>query len=610
MKSDCYPISPTCTPPPTSNQKESFNVECVDKKAKGFITQQTEASSPESIQDKQQPPSALLSPSSSSSSYTEEDDLNHRTKTNNQKVNGKVLPSTDHIVNDDHNNETDRNSNNQSVNNSKVDLKENQLSNVDNKTNGQLKSNGHLETNGQSKSNGHLESSDETKSKDEDSNEEINVDDEESLPSIRRDIKEENNEKNKNEETTNNQSPTSEEEEMFKQQFRNHFKKRHLIGDSSSKLVNALEKRENDSIDLTMKKPDYSTQCKSSNENLYSIYKHFYENYLNQHLNYMNESKCSEQPMDLKNRDNKPTDLKQIDSKQSDEPIDLKQNNIKRSNEFTGFNQSLTKSNGVDYSSLVNRPPFEPQLVGTCSVLNNLDNKYSAANLANQDTINTLESSRLKSMLYTGNLTTPTTKIPETSMDSLANYIQYYNGLSNGLNGFTHNALADSMFHKHLNATGEFIDYRKHSYGSLAPTSIKSNGLDLQSKNDTNSKLSNALKLPTDHLNKSLSKSLNNENLSNGQLKSPNQLLFNPLSNPLTNQLNGSQTSPPLNFLNYPRPPTGHHSMKPNSYHQFLCNLQQQTSKTDLSISNLNDTAAVGGALSNSRRKFVSFFLN
>ena len=650
MKSDCYPISPTCTPPPVVTNTKDYN-DNLDKKAKNsqFINRQTEASSPESIPDKQQP-SALLSPSSSSgASYTEEDDLNHRTNkqpNNSKKANGEQAVES----NADSRNQSESTS---STQNSKLEHQDDKLNDKlqsirlkhlqhqrslksqDKDFDKEYEANG--DTNGRSK---HA-----TKCSDEDSNEdEINVDVSEDdkaddcyLSRRTRDIKEDNrlndvgkhdeqpsNESDRkpdpNEEATKYKTNEDDEEELFKQQFRNHFKKRHLInGDSlasSFKLVtdSGLNKKANgdphadddepaESIDLTTTKKsdspvDYANETKSTSD-LYAIYKHFYENYLNQHLNYMNGDP---KPIEngLKNGDLKPLDLKA--SPNGDEPIDLKQSSLKRSNEFNHFNGS--KSNG-DYASANHHVhSFDQQLAVPNSVLNNLDNnKYLAANLANHETLSTLDNmqnSRLKNMLYTG-------KLPD-SMDTLENYIQYYNGL-NSLNGFS--AMNLGSFTKLSPAADEF-DYRK-SYGSLLPKDLSNglkNGADQPSKHNDTNKLSSALnpnhnnnlpiKLSTDHLNKSLSKSLNSEHLiTNGQLiaKSPNSsLLFSP-----------GQTSPPINFLNYPRP--NPHAMKPNSYHQFLCNLQQQSSKTDLSISNLNNTAAVGGALSNSRRKLFIFLI-
>lgn len=671
MKSDCYPapkyqpISPTCTPPPTNNDNTNL-VNNIDKKKNSsqqqtYLNQQTEASSPESLHN-QDKPSALLSPSSSEisssgASFTEEDDhtLNHRSKglLINKKINGEQTKSLPNHATDDSplNSPTNQS---QTIRNSKLNLDDQ----VDKLHSLRLKHLHHQRslkeqncdkddqtTNGHS--NGLLKENEDESNEDEINVDEINVDDDKEdhyLKRRTREIKEENrlssekdhhkNEKNNNE-SDHELDRTEEilkykrdkelkqqkedEEELFKQQFRNHFKKRHLINGDSSKLNNNnLDKKSdpnsntnddfNKEQDLAV---DYSTTNKQSaptNDNLYSIYKKFYENYFNQHSNYVTNDFENENLKNvdvrndhLKNGGPKNEDhLKNGDTKykynnyiKSNDFIstnnDLNKHNLKRSNEFANF--EMQKLNGNNPSALLNGAPHlsfdHHHSLATSSVLNNLDNKYFAANLANHETLATLDSlqsDHLKNMLYTN-------KLPE-SMDTIANYLNYYNG-----------------FGKQINSTSE-LDYRKH-YDSLIANQIK-NGLEQQVKsNESNSKLSNALN-PTNlsinklmpnadlngqHLNKSLSKSLNNEKLiSNG----------NQIANSLHNSPNSlfGQTSPPISFLNYPRP--NGQAMKPNSYHQFLCNLhQQQNAKTadSLSISNLNNTAAVGGALNNSRRK-------
>ena len=631
MKSDCYPISPTCTPPPATT-------ESAEKKKPAYIGQQTEASSPESLhgQDKQQQPSALLSPSSSSgASFTEEEEHASPGKgLTAKKVNGdaKSPPKSDSHASDQHasDSESSLNSLNQSqkTQNSKLteesrdELHSIRLKHLAHQRSLRNRGEDYDSTQDCDKShdktydktaeqqNGHqpskaesAECNEETKSEKSNGNDAGYF-----LPSKRRtrDLKEENRladeeggrEKNDNESDEFDvqkdelkeelkDDPKSElkdelkdeEEELFNQQFRNHFKKRHLIvAENGSKPVSSWKdatKSEPDKELSVADKPsdspvDYSSGRPADN-NLYSIYKQFYENYFTQHLNYMN----GDLNVDLKSE---PKSDQESETPKNGDPIDLKKRDVHRPN--------------GDY------PPFVPSLA-TDSVLNGNLEKYSAANHEG-----TLDGSRLKSMLYTH-------KLPE-SMDTIANYLNYYN--LNGTGSF------DGLGKLNGNGFGkpptEFDSYRKH-YGSLltnqlknGPDAVKSEptkpgGLLSSALNPTN--LSNKLMVPPDGqlLSKSLSRSLNGEKL-NGNLMAGSLNGGSLHSSPTSSLF--SQASPPINFLNYPRPPG--QAMKPNSYHQFLCNLHQQQSTkvaqstNDVSISNLGNTAAVGGALSSSRRKY------
>ena len=417
-----------------------------------------------------------------------------------------------------------------------------------------------------------------------------------------------------------------EEEELFKQQFRNHFKKRHLIvAENGSKLAreggsnwkddDLKADKDDASVDLTGKPSDSPVDYSAgrpNDSNLYSIYKHFYESYFTQHLNYMNGDLKSEPKGDHQSEE-APAGEKSEALKNGD----LNVIDLKKRNELDHFD-AARRPNGGEHPA--NGAPFETpnaHALGSDSVLtSDLENKYSAANLANHETLATLDDlqggSRLKNMLYTH-------KLPE-SMDTIANYLNYYNG------GVLTGSAASNGFGK-TPSSAEFDSYRKH-YGSLVGGQIK-DSLDSgvkgeSSKSTGNALLSNALNpgnlsinklmIPPDGqlLSKSLSRSLNGERLlTNGSLLTGStNLNSGSLHSSPTSSL-FSQASPPINFLNYPRPPG--QAMKPNSYHQFLCNLhQQQNTKVavanDLSISNLSNTAAVGGALNNSRRKFRSLY--
>lgn len=644
MKSDCYPISPNTTPPPSADN----SLEKKKDPQQTFISQQTEAASPESIHN-QDKPSALLSPSSSSgASFTDgtEDDeqtLNHRSKSNNhnKKINGEQIRSNDENVSDDSlytNNSHNQSQNNQ---NSKLslddELKEqfkDKLSSIHfNRLHQRRSLNG--DSNLIDKNNGHHSKSNSEEEDDredvEKSEDEINVDDVDESRGLEKrngndfylndNLKKEpllddkNNEKKENldakldqkEEVTKFKSTNEldeEEEELFKQQFRNHFKKRHLINsDNLLKLNggNSLDKiHKIESDDLKDEKPvngsktedikannknddktDYSSnERKASNENLFSIYKNFYENYFNQQINYINGN--------LKNGDLRyPPDLS---SKHLDYLKSVEQANKLNA---TPTDYSTTNNHHLNSSNNNNSQFENPQSLTTNSVLNNLDtsNKYSKANLANQDTLvalDNLQNSRLKNILYTG-------KLQEPSMNNLTNYLNYYNGF--GLNGQSKQQISPEF------------DFNKH-YSSLIANEHLKNG---DSKHAIN-KIALPTDLSTNHLNKSLSKSSNSEKLispsssmNSGINKSNN---FSPPNPSMLFPQAPSNLSPPINFpphLNYPRPNGQTMNQKPNSYHQFLCNLhqQQQNGKaTDLSISNLSNNAAVGGALHNSRRKY------
>lgn len=691
MKSDCYPISPTCTPPPVTTTDSA--VEKPAKKAT-YISQQTEAaSSPESVhgQDKQQQPSALLSPSSSSgASFTEEEEHAPRKGLPNgsKKVNGDAksqLQKSDHHASDS---ESSLNSPNQSQKTQNSKLPDNSAAAA---TDGlhsiRLK---HLaaqrsrnrgedyeqdyDKNGEPKQNGHPKqtSKDPAESSnavdEESANEKLNgklngndkdaVADSYFLPGKRRtrDLKEENRLTDEEGEKRHNESDEfakeaeqekdelkDEEEELFKQQFRNHFKKRHLIGvaenggkvsawkgepknepevekDGCDKEADKESDKESDkdesSADKQSDSPlDYSSSRPADTGNLYSIYKQFYENYFNQHLAYMNGDPNGDPKGDprgdLKGElksEPKSDHHDKSEPHKNGEAIDLK----KRSDEPNAGHRPGLEAAFHDYPT--NGRSFEPTSDSVLS--NSLETKYSA-NLANHETLATLEGlqsgSRLKNALYTH-------KLPE-SMDTIANYLNYYNLNGGGAVGAGFDGLNKS--NGFAKQSAEFDAYRKH-YDSLIAGQLK-NGLDGQAlKGESTSKpggllssalnatnLSTKLMIPDGQLlSKSLSRSLNGEKLNGGGLMTGS--LNGSLHSSPTSSL-FSQASPPINFLNYPRPPG--QAMKPNSYHQFLCNLhQQQSTKAqaqaapDLSISNLSNTAAVGGALSNSRRKFSFMF--
>ena len=646
MKSDCYPISPTCTPPPPSG------ADSAEKQKKPTATycigQQTEASSPESVHgpDKQQQPSALLSPSSSSgASFTEEEEhaspgRQAKGLTNNKKVNGdaKSPPKSEHHASDSEASSLNSPNQSQKTPNSKLTngndrLVEDEqhsirLKHLRNREECESEKSCEDETDEEAKPNGHhqkpADAADEEDKRSEHDKESGGY----FLPSKRRtrDLKEENRltdeegrgEKQNDPDDAKEVAASAEqekddelkEEELFKQQFRNHFKKRHLIvAENGSKLARESgsnwkdEEAKADKEEASVEKPsdspvDYSAgRPPTADSNLYSIYKQFYENYFTQHLNYMNG--------DLKGESKGDQTDEAGEALKNGDPIDLKKRSDRSDDRPNGGEHP---ANGTSFESAQ-----RPDSVLTSGDLEN--SKYSAANLANHETLATLDGlqggSRLKNMLYTH-------KLPE-SMDTIANYLNYYNGM-NGALGASANGFGKP--------TTEFDSYRKH-YGSLLGKEGDQTKSESSGKSTGNALLSNALNagnnlpinklmIPPDGqlLSKSLSRSLNGERLlNNGSLLTGGNNL-NSVSSSLHSSPTSSlfsQASPPINFLNYPRPPG--QAMKPNSYHQFLCNLHQQqntkvAAQNDVSISNLSNTAAVGGALNNSRRKFFLLFFS